>query len=129
MPHPNETALRDAYAIFAKGDMEGFLACCTDDVTFKVPGDNRGTGTYGKATFMNLIGVVMEVSQGTFREDVLDVYANDERGVLLLLHSFDRADTGHQEYRTCHQVELRDGKISAWEEWPGDMERFDTAWA
>jgi len=127
--HPNEEALREAYAIFAKGDMEGFLACCTDDVSFTVPGNNKGTGTYTKGTFMDLIGVVMQVSQCSFREDVLDVYANDERGVLLLLHAFDRADTGHVEYRTCHKIELRDGKIAQWEEWPGDMERFDAAWA
>lgn len=126
--HANEAALREAYAIFAKGDMDGFLACCTDDVTFTVPGNNRGTGTYTKNTFMNLIGMVMEVSQGTFQEDVLDVFANDERGVLLLNHSFER-DTGHAEYRTAHKVELRDGKIARWEEWPGEMERFDAAWA
>src|SRR5947199_323314 len=122
--HANEAALRDAYAIFGKGDMEGFLACCTDDVTFKVPGHNQGTGTYSKGTFMDLMGVVMGVAGPSFREDVLDVVANDERGVLLLLQAFDRTDTGHVEYRTAHKVELRDGKISAWEEWPGDMERF-----
>ena len=44
MAHPNEDHLRDLYAIFAKGDLQGFLDGCTDDVTFHVPGDTRASG-------------------------------------------------------------------------------------
>ncbi|MEA2471047.1 MAG: hypothetical protein QOE38_2046, partial [Thermoleophilaceae bacterium] len=63
-------------------DLEGFLAGCSDDVTF-----------------------------GTFKEDVLDVFANDDHALMLLHHEFDREGT-HREYRTAHILELRDGLIS-----------------
>jgi ketosteroid isomerase-like protein len=126
-PHPNEYRLRELYATFAKGDLEGFLAGCTDDVTFAVPGKASVSGKFTKQTFGEMIAPVMQLSGGTFREDVLDVFANDEHGVLLLEHSFDR-DGVHREYRTAHIVHMRDGKIAAWTEHPGSMREFEEAW-
>jgi ketosteroid isomerase-like protein len=127
MSHPNEDRLRELYAAFARGDMEGFLDGCTDDVTFTVPGTATVSGEFTKGTFGGLVAPVMEVSGGTFREDVLDVFANDEHGVLLLLHSFDR-DGQRREYRTAHIVQLRDGKIAKWQEHPGSPGEFEEAW-
>ena len=120
MSHPNEDRLRDLYATFAKGDLPGFLAGCTDDVTFTVPGRTPGSGTFSKADFVEWISGVIGETGGTFQEHVLDVFANDEHGVLLLHHEFDR-DGRHREYLTAHAVELRDGRISAWEERPGSL--------
>lgn len=127
MSHPNEDRLRELYAAFARGDMDGFLAGCTDDVTFTVPGGAAVSGAFTKATFGQLVAPVMELSGGTFQEDVLDCFANDEHGVLLLLHRFDR-DGRHQEYRTAHIVQLRDGKIASWQEHPGSPQEFEEAW-
>ena len=89
MQHPNESMLQELYARFGQGDMPGFLAGCADRVTFSVPGEAAVSGEFTKATFMDLIGRVMERSGGTFREDVLGVFANDQHGVLLLHHQFD----------------------------------------
>jgi len=130
--HPNEQKLRDAYALFALGDMPGFLAGCTDDVTFHVPGPNQITrgqssAEFTKAAFGDLVAPVMQVSAGTFSEEVVDVFANDEHGVLLLIHRLQRDGTA-VEYRTAHVVQLRGGKISAWQEWPGNLAGFAAAW-
>jgi ketosteroid isomerase-like protein len=127
MSHSHEDRLRDLYAKFAQGDVEGFLAGCTDDATFTVPGNATVSGAFTKPTFGRLVAPVMEVSQGTFREDVLDVFANDEHGVLLLLHRFDR-DGQPWEYRTAHVVEFRDGLIASWREHPGSPREFEEAW-
>jgi len=127
MAHPNETQLRSLYGLFAQGDIEGFLAGCTDDVTFTVPGNAAVSGEFTKATFMDLLAPVMERSGGTFEEHVLDVFANDEHGVLLLLHRFTRDGTPRQ-YRTAHIVELRDGLIAKWNEHPGSVREFEEAW-
>ena len=83
MSHSNEDALRDLYAIFAKGDLAGFLDGCTDDVTFTVPGRASVSGAYTKSTFMDLINIVMGRSGGTFQEDLIDVFANDEQAILI----------------------------------------------
>ena len=127
MAHPNEDRLRELYATFAKGDMEGFLDGCTDDVTFSVPGQAAVSGQFTKPTFMQLVAPVMELSGGTFQETVLDCFANDDHGVLLLLHQFSRDGTP-REYRTAHIIELDHGKISKWVEHPGSLSEFEQAW-
>ena len=127
MAHPNEDRLRKLYAIFAQGDLDGFLAGCTDDVTFAVPGRTPGSGRFTRATFVEWITGVIGQTAGTFQEHVLDVFANDEHGILLLHHEFDR-DGKHREYHTAHVCQFVDGRISAWEERPGSMREFEEAW-
>ena len=127
MAHPNETQLRILYTLFERGDIEGFLSGCTDDVTFTVPGSAAVSGEFTKATFMQLLASVMERSGGTFEEEVLDVFANANHGVLLLHHLFSRDGT-QREYRTAHIVELRDGLIDRWTEHPGSPREFEEAW-
>jgi hypothetical protein len=58
---------------------------------------------------------------------VLDVFANDDHGVLLLHHEFDR-DSVHRSYQTAHACLLRGGRIARWEERPGSMAEFEAAW-
>jgi ketosteroid isomerase-like protein len=127
MAHSNEDHLRDLYATFAQGDLQGFLAGCADDVTFTVPGNTLGSGTFTKTTFVEWISAVMGQTGGTFEEHVLDVFANDEHGILMLHHEFDR-DGQHREYLTAHAVKLVDGRISTWEERPGSLAEFEAAW-
>jgi uncharacterized protein len=127
MSHPNEDFLRRLYALFAQGDLGGFLDGCTDDVTFTVPGNTPGSGTFTKDSFVAWITGVLGQTGGTFREDVLDVFANDDHGILLLHHEFDR-DGQRRTYATAHVCELRDGLISTWEERPGSLREFEQAW-
>jgi ketosteroid isomerase-like protein len=127
MAHPTEDWLRELYAAFANGDLQGFLDSCTDDATFTVPGNTPGSGTFTKETFIEWITGVLGQTGGTFQEHVLDVFANDEHGILMLHHQFDR-DGQPREYLTAHAVRLRDGRISAWEERPGSMAEFEGAW-
>ncbi|MEA2638719.1 MAG: uncharacterized protein QOF51_113 [Chloroflexota bacterium] len=127
MAHPNETRLRDLYAAFARGDLPGFLAGCTDDVVFTVPGSLSFSGDHTKDDFGEWIGEAIRRSAGTFQEHVLDVFANDEHGVLLLKHEFDR-DGHHHEYYCDHICDLRDGRIERWREHPGSLREFEEAW-
>jgi ketosteroid isomerase-like protein len=125
--HPDERGLRDLYARFAQGDLQAFLDGCTDDVTFTVPGNTPGSGSYTKANFVKWITGVLAQTNGTFQEHVLDVFANDEHALLLLHHEFDR-DGQHREYGTAHICELRDGLIASWREHPGSLSEFEAAW-
>ena len=127
MGHVNEQRLRELYATFARGDLAGFLDGCTDDVIFAVPGYAYSSGTYSRDEFVPWISDVIGRTGGTFQEDVIDVFANDEHGVLLLFHHFDREGERH-EYHTAHIVEFRGDKISRWTEHPGSMKEFEAAW-
>jgi ketosteroid isomerase-like protein len=127
MGHPNEERLRDLYTTFAEGDLDGFLAGCTDDVTFTVPGNTPGSGTFNRDEFGDWIVGVLGQTTGTFEEQVLDVFANDDHALMLLHHEFDR-DGVHREYGTSHILELRDGLIATWTEHPGSLREFEEAW-
>jgi ketosteroid isomerase-like protein len=127
MAHRSEQRLRDLYAAFGRGDLAAFLDGCTDDVTFSVPGYAWPSGTHTRDEFIPWIESVIARTGGTFQEDIVEVFANDEHGVLLLVHTFDREGTRH-EYQTAHLVELRGDKISRWIEHPGSMREFEAAW-
>ena len=127
MGHGNEQRLRELSATFARGDLAGVLAGCTDDVIFAVPGFAWPSGTYSRDEFIPWIEGVMGRTGGTFKEDVVDVVANDEHGVLLVVHTFERAGTRH-EYQTAHLVEFRGDQVSRWTEHPGSMKEFEAAW-
>jgi ketosteroid isomerase-like protein len=127
MGHPNEDRLRELSAAFARGDLEALLDGCTDDVLFAVPGYASVSGSYTRSEFPGWIQDVMERTGGTFREDIVEVVANDEHGVLLLVQTFDR-DGEHYEYQTAHLVSFTGSKIARWTEHPGSMRDFEAAW-
>jgi ketosteroid isomerase-like protein len=125
----NEDTLRAVYAAFARGDMDGVLAPCSGDIVFHVPGRNRQSGDYqGRDGFMKLIGLVMEISGGTFREELLDALANDRHGVALAHHTLERNGKKY-DYHTVHVWRIENGKFTEFFEHPGDTIAFDEAWS
>lgn len=129
MAHPNEDLLRKAYADFAKGDLDAYLNVCTDTMSFRVPGQSVVSGLFDRSTFASeMIARVMEASGGTFQETVIDVVANDRRGVVLARHQFSRNGQAHQ-YNTAHLYRIEGGRLASFEEYPEDLYAFDAAWA
>ncbi len=128
MGHPNEEMLRSAYAAFARGDLDGYLQHCTEGITFRVPGRGPVAGTYSRAQFWEpFIRSVIELTGGTFRETVLDVVANDRRGVVLAEHTFEHKGRS-VTYRTAHIYRIEEGKLAEFVEYPEDLYQFDAAW-
>jgi ketosteroid isomerase-like protein len=128
MAHPLEQRIRDAYAAFGRGDVEGYLAACTDDVAFHIPGEGGISGTWtGRQGLYDLAGKAMSLTAGTFREDVIDVLANDQHAVVLARHYFTR-DGSPKDYQTVHVYHVRDGKLAECFEHPRDPAQFHDAW-
>lgn len=130
MLHPNEEVLRAAYAAFQRGDIQGFLARCTPDIRFHLRGDNALAGEYDRASFPALLGRFGEIAGDSLRVQVVDVLADDSRGVVFLDDLLTRADNG-QTYRLelVHSFQFRDGKLATFEELPLDQRTYDAAWA
>ena len=125
----NETTLRSVYEAFGRGDMDGVLANCTDDIIFHNPGRSQIAGDYkGRDGFMAMAGKVMELSGGTFREELTDALANDRHGIALARHSLERSGKKY-EYHTVHVWRIKDGKFTEFFEHPGDTIAFEEAWA
>jgi ketosteroid isomerase-like protein len=128
MPHPLEQIIREAYAAFGRGDVDGYLANCATDFTFHVPGRNGISGVWsGKQGLYDLASKAMTLSGGTFHEEVEDVLANDHHAVVLARHRFTR-DGASKDYRTAHVYEVHEGRLARCFEQPRDPAAFHDAW-
>ena len=128
MPHPLEAIIREAYAAFGRGDVDGYLAPCTSDFTFNVAGRGGICGTWaGKKGLHELAARAMAISNGTFNEEVEDVLANDRHAVVLARHRFLREGSS-KDYRTAHIYEVGGGKLARCFEQPRDAAAFHDAW-
>jgi ketosteroid isomerase-like protein len=125
--HPKEDLLRGLYLALGRGDLATFLAGCTDGVVFTVPGRAAVSGTFTKATFLDMARPMARADPGTFHEEILDVIANDDHGIVLLSHRL-RRDGRRYEYRTAHVVRFSGGLIAAWWEHPGSPAELEAAW-
>jgi len=123
-----EKAIRDAYAAFLRGDVDGYIAACADDFTFNVPGSGGISGVWvGRQGIYDLAGKAMSLTGGTFQEEVIDVLANDQHAVVLARHRFTR-DGVSKDYSTAHVYEVRGGKLAICFEHPRDSAIFHDAW-
>lgn len=128
MPHHLEAIIREAYAAFGRGDVDGYLQRCSEDFTFNVPGKGGISGRYvGKQGIHELARKAMEITQGTFQEEVEDVLANDDHAVVLARHRFTRSGNV-MDYKTAHVYEIHEGKLSRCYEQPRDSASFHNAW-
>jgi ketosteroid isomerase-like protein len=128
MAHALESTIREAYAAFGRGDVDGYLRPCAEDFSFHIPGRGAIAGSWqGKGGLYELARRAMEVTAGSFREEVEDVLANDDHAVVLARHRFTR-DGQSREYRTAHVYKVRDGKLATCWEQPQDLFVFDDAW-
>jgi ketosteroid isomerase-like protein len=128
MAHVLESTIREAYAAFGRGDVDGYLQACTQDFSFNIPGRGAIAGSWrGKEGIYELARMAMEATGGSFREEVEDVLANDQHAVVLARHQFTRGGES-QEYRTAHVYDVRDGKLAKCWEQPQDLSAFDEAW-
>jgi ketosteroid isomerase-like protein len=128
MAHRFEAVIREAYAAFGRGDVDGYLRACTQDFEFQVPGHGGIAGTYvGRAGLHALAKKAMTITGRTFREDVEGVIADDLRAVVIARHRF-RRGVSVKDYRTVHLYTIRDGKLARCMEQPHDQDAFDEAW-
>ncbi len=81
----NEELIRQGYAAFADGDLDGVRSLLAEDIVWHNGGANQLGGTYsGREQVFDLFGQLMEVTDGTFRLDVHDILANDMHGIVLV---------------------------------------------
>jgi ketosteroid isomerase-like protein len=127
MAHPNDTLLRHAYALFAKGDVPGFTALCGPDIRFYVPGRGLLGGMHSLNAFLGALGPAMGAVGGTFREEVLRVIADDEGGAVLVAQRAERDGKEHR-WNAVHLWRVAGGKLTEFREYTDDQTAFDAAW-
>ena len=129
MTHPNAEILKKFYDSFAKGDLNGMLELCSDDVTFQVPGKSKLAGKFNKATVgPQYVQKIAELSGGTFKLEIHDIMASDLHGMVLTTDTVTINGKKH-EYRAVHVWRVQNGKPLAWYEYPRDLYQYDAIWS
>lgn len=121
--------LKKFYDCFKKGDAQGMLALCPDEMTFQIPGKSPLAGKYTKATLAGqLLNRIHELSGGSFELEVHDITATEQHGLVLTTDRLMRNGTKH-EYRSVHVWRIQNGKPIAWYEYPRDLYQYDAIWS
>ena len=109
MTDPNEQRLTEAYEASARGDVAPLMKLLADDVRWHASGRGPVAGDYsGKSGVLDFFARMGALYGDTFRLEVLDIFANDARGVVL---TRERGEHNGRalEFRSAHIYEFDGG--------------------
>jgi ketosteroid isomerase-like protein len=128
--HPNATLVRDLVDGMRCGDLTGFDAVASPDLVWHFPGRHgKLAGAHrGREEIMDFLAKVVDMSDGTFDLDPIDVVANDRRAVLLF-HG--RASRGGRrlDNPTCLSILFRDRQVAEVWEFVWDLYDVEEFWS
>jgi ketosteroid isomerase-like protein len=127
--HPNVVLARRGYEAFQSGDVDALSELFADDAVWHEPGMSRIAGDYvGRDRVFEFFGKLSELSGGTFKAEVVDLMADDERAIAIQ-HSTARRDGKVLDARDVLVYEIRDGKVMDVQLFAGDAQEEDAFWA
>ena len=110
--HPNAAIVRDGFDRFNRADVEGLSGLIAADAVQRMPGSNQVSGEHkGRDAILTMYGKLGELSGGTFRADIDQIYANDDRVVVIYRGT---AERGSKKLDALHALvfEMQNGKIA-----------------
>jgi uncharacterized protein len=124
--HPNVKRVRDAYAAFDKADLNGALADLADDAVFHFTGEGPNSGDHkGREAIEAALISNYQLTNGTQKLEIHDIFADDVRGVVVLRETATRNDGATLDMEESHVLAIRDGKITDLWDVPTDAEVHD----
>jgi uncharacterized protein len=109
--HPNLHLMRRTLEAFRTGDAATLSQVFSTDVIWRVPGTSALAKDYrGQAEVFGFFGRLMELTQGTFRVESIEMLANDESGVFVDRVKAER-EGKRLDVELLLRVRIRDGQI------------------
>ena len=125
----NAALIISGYEAFARGDIPTVLKVLAEDVFWHVPGRGPISHDYrGHAEVMGFFGEFMELSGGTFRIQIDDVLANQDRVVVLCTESAERGGRIWSSPQV-HVWTVKDGHATVFWQFQGDQQTEDEFWS
>jgi len=123
--HPNEELLKRGYEAFSARDLDTVLSVFADDITWHVGGSSTLSGDYkGHDQVKGFFGGLMEMSGGTFSQEVHDILANDSHGAVMVTFHAERGGRS-LDGREVHIWHLANGKATEFWGFPEDQAALD----
>lgn len=110
--HPNAVVIRDGFEMFNRADIEGLTGLIAADAVQRMPGNNVVSGEHkGRDAILAMYGKLGEMTAGTFRAVPEQVYANDDR-VVVIYHGTAERGAKRLDTRRAIVFEMQGGKIT-----------------
>ena len=125
----NRELIERAYAAFAEGDIPTVLQTLDKTILWHIPGRGVLSRDYhGHQEVLDFFKRFTELSGGTFRIQVDDVLANDQRVIVLVTESAERK--GRQwSSPQVHAWTVKNGKAMVFWQFQGDQQTEDEFWS
>jgi ketosteroid isomerase-like protein len=127
--HANATLLREGFAMFNRADVEGLSKLIAEDAVQRMPGDNMVSGEYkGRDAILAMYGKLGELTGGTFRAELEELYANDDR-VVAIYHGIGQRGDKTLDSRRAIVFQIVGRQIVAVDDISSDIEGDDAFFA
>jgi uncharacterized protein len=125
----NQALIERAYDAFARGDIPTVLGVLAEDILWHVPGRGPLSRDYnGHVEVLGFFQHFMELSEGTFRIAISDVFAKGNRVIMLVTESAQRQ--GRQwSSPQVHAWTVKDGRATVFWQFQGDQQTEDEFWS
>ncbi len=129
MGHPNADMFLNDFAALAAGELAPVFDRMTDDFVMV---NDEGAGPWrelhGKAAVLDFWTRWSELFDGTFRQDVTDVFGEDDR-VVVFIHEHGTAAGQPYDNRAIYLMRIRDGRYIDLRTMDTDRENVQRFWA
>jgi ketosteroid isomerase-like protein len=117
-PHTNEVTLGRLYESFLSGDDSVYREVVAPDIVWHEPGETQISGDwFGADEGLRMAQKFNEISNGTYRDELIDIVANDRLGVAIVRHHLER-DGEKLTYVLAQVWRIADGKLVEYWEYP-----------
>jgi len=125
----NRQVIERAYAAFAAGDIPTVLQTMDEKILWHVPGRGPLSRDYrGHQEVLAFFQHFTELSGGTFRIQVDDALANDQRVIVLVTESAERKGRTWSSPQV-HAWTIKNGKAVVFWQYQGDQQTEDEFWS
>jgi ketosteroid isomerase-like protein len=125
----NKALIEGAYNAFAHGDISAALEVFADDILWHVPGRGVLSRDYhGHAGVLGFLQHFMQLSEGTFRIQIGEVFAKGDRVIVLVTESATRSGREWSSPQV-HAWTVKNGKAIVFWQFQGDQQTEDEFWS
>jgi hypothetical protein len=125
----NEAVVRAIFEAFARKEGFGLRGLFAEDAVWTVPGRGIMAGVFrGREEIFRFLARLPKETEGTYRSELRDVLASDDRAAALYRAHGTRAGR-RLELDQVLLFQIRDGLVRDVLALPSDPDTFDTFWA
>ena len=127
--HPFVTLAKKGYEAFRAGDLATLSEVFADEVVFHVPGKSILANSYqGKAATFGYFGKLVELTNGAFKVESLNIFVSDDQ-VAMLDRIVAERNGKTLDTQLVLVLKVRNGQfVEGWDHF-ADLDAWDEFWA